>query len=108
MAGTGNDGSAGNIEYLDISKFEGTAGVFKDGTEKFNNIKKDVKNVTTELLDRWEGEGKEQFFKDYKVLYRQLEDIGDVLYDLYDKILNAAQTYSDADDSIAKNFNVDG
>lgn len=51
---------------------------------------------------KWQGEGKNQFEKDYNTIYQQLSDIGDIMYELYDALIDAQAAYIQADEEAAK------
>lgn len=46
--------------------------------------------------------GKNQFEKDYNTIYQQLSDIGDIMYELYDALIDAQAAYIQADEEAAK------
>lgn len=71
-----------NVQHLDTNKFSSTIATFKTGIEEYNRIKNGVKSTTNDLFLKWQGEGKNQFEKDYNTIYQQLSDIGDIMYEL--------------------------
>ena len=75
---------------------------FKTGIEEYNRIKNGVKSTTNDLFLKWQGEGKNQFEKDYNTIYQQLSDIGDIMYELYDALIDAQAAYIQADEEAAK------
>lgn len=93
---------SGNVEYLDTSKFSAAITAFKKGVEEYNSIKTGVQNTTTTLFTKWQGEGKKQFEKDYNTIFQQLTDIADILYELYDALVEAQATYIQTDEEMAK------
>ena len=92
----------GNVQHLDTSKFDSTISAFNKGIEEYNNIKLTVEKITNALFSNWQGEGKTQFEKDYTTLYRQLTDIADIMYELYDALIDADAAYIKADEEAAK------
>ena len=54
------------------------------------------------MITRWTGEGKTQFEKNYNTLYRQLTDIADIMYELYEALIDAEAAYIQADEETAK------
>lgn len=101
----GADNSEGNVEYLDSKAFGGAIDKFTSGVRKYDEIIEGIKTTTNTLLDNWKGEGKTQFEKDYNVIFLQLKDIGDILYDLRDALINAQVEYETTDDTYAKQLN---
>lgn len=90
------------VEHLDTAKFSSTIETFKSGIEEYNDIRNNVEKITNNLFCKWKGEGKEQFEKDYTTVYRQLTDIADILYELYDALIDAQANYIKADEETAK------
>lgn len=94
------------VNYLDTNKFSDAINAFKQGVEKYNGIKHSVQSKTVQLMASWDGEGATQFDKDYEVIYKQLDDLADVLYDLYDALIDAQAAYIKTDEALAKQFTV--
>ena len=92
----------GNVQHLDTNKFSSTIATFKSGIEEYNRIKNGVKNTTNNLFVNWQGEGKIQFEKDYNVIFQQLLDVGDIMYELYEALIDAQTAYIQADEEAAK------
>ncbi len=97
-----NNSTTGNVTYLDTQKFNDTITTFKTGIEEYNSIKSDVEMETSKLLLTWRGKGKTQFEKDYTTIYRQLTDIADIMYELYEALIDAEAAYIEADRQHAK------
>ena len=93
---------SGNVRHLDTNKFSSTIEAFKSGIEEYNRIKDGVRSTTYDLFIAWHGEGKTQFERDYNLIYRQLSDIGDIMYELYDALIDAQAAYIKADEEAAK------
>lgn len=96
------------VEYLESQALITAAKQFDDFVKNFNQYIKDINSVTDELLLSWHGEGRTEFEKDYSTIYRQLKDISDVLYELYDALIDADATYVQTDEDIAKSFLAEG
>ncbi len=94
------------VEYLDTGKFNDAISALKDGIEEYNSIKSEVEKTTSNLFNYWQGLGKIQFEKDFTTIYRQLEDIADIMYELYDSLVEASATYLETDQLLAKQFTV--
>ena len=94
--------SNGNVTYLNTNQFTDTVKAFKEAAKKYNEIKFGIENTTNALFFNWQGEGKKQFEKEYLVIYQQLSDIAEILYELRDAVIDAQAQYVLADDKIAK------
>lgn len=101
----GADGSDGVVTYLESSLFADAIQSFETGVKTYSDILNTVKQATATLLLNWKGEGKTQFEKDYNTIFKQLEDIGDILYDLREALINAETEYYQTDDEVAKLLN---
>lgn len=94
--------SGGNVQHLDTDKFSAAVAALKKGVKTYDEIRNGVANTTNSLLIQWQGEGKKQFEKDYNTIYRQLTDIGDIMYELRDALIEAQAGYIQADEQAAK------
>ena len=94
--------SSGNVTYLYTKTFTETINTFKRSISEYENIKLKVEQTTNTLFFNWQGEGKTQFEKDYTTLYRQLTDITDIMYELYEALIDAEAAYIQADEEAAK------
>lgn len=94
--------ASGNVTYLNTKTFSETIDIFKNCISEYDNIKLKVERTTDELFVNWQGEGKTQFEKDYRTLYRQLTDITDIMYELYEALIDAKAAYIQADEEAAK------
>lgn len=92
----------GSVTYLNTNKFSTTVSAFKSGIEEYNSIRLGVESTSNALFTIWEGKGKTQFEKDYTTIYQQLTDIGDIMYELYDAIIDAQAAYISADEEAGK------
>ena len=92
------------VRFLDSQHLLDATAILKSQIEIYNNVIKNIENKTNDLIDTWYGEGRTAFEKDYSTIYRQLEDISEVMYDLYDSLVDADATYVKTDEEIAKNF----
>lgn len=99
--------SASTVNHLDTNKFESTIATFKSGIEEYNTIKSDIEKTTNALFNYWQGKGKSQFEKDYTTIYRQLTDIADIMYELYDALVDAQAAYIQADEEAAKMLTIE-
>ena len=93
---------SGSVTYLNTKTFSETINIFKNSISEYDNIKLKVERTTNMLFSDWQGEGKSQFEKDYTTLYRQLTDITDIMYELYEALIDAEAAYIQADEEAAK------
>lgn len=90
------------VHYLESQKLTDAANTLDGYISEYNDVIKSITMKTDQLIATWFGEGKAAFEKDYSTIYRQLEDISEVMYDLYDSLVDAAATYVKTDEEIAK------
>lgn len=90
------------VHYLESQKLTNAANKLDGFIEEYNGVIESITTKTDQLIATWFGEGKTAFEKDYSTIYRQLEDISEVMYDLYDSLIDAAATYVKTDEEIAK------
>lgn len=91
-----------NVTHIDTHKFTDTVDSFKKGVKTYAEIRTGVERTTNQLFLCWQGKGKKQFEKDYTTIYQQLTDIEDILYELYNALLDAQAAYIQADEEAAK------
>lgn len=91
-----------NVNFLDTNKFSEVIAIFKQEIETYNDIKSDVEKTTNTLFKNWQGKGKTQFEKDYTTIFQQLTDIADIMYELYNALIDAQAAYIQADEDAAK------
>lgn len=91
-----------NVNFLDTNKFSEVIAIFKKEIETYNDIKSDVEKTTNALFKDWQGKGKTQFEKDYTTIFQQLTDIADIMYELYNALIDAQAAYIQADEDAAK------
>ncbi len=96
------------VEYLDTQKLLDAANTVDSCIKEYNRIVKLISTKTTELIESWYGEGRKEFEKDYSTIYQQLTDISDVMYDLYDALVDSDATYVQTDEEIAKGLTMGG
>lgn len=114
MAGSSGGGGGGGgrrfvgVEYLESQKLLDAANSINECIKEYKGIIKRITNTTNDLLGSWYGEGKTEFEKDYTTIYQQLSDISDIMYDLYDALVDADATYVQTDEEIAKGMTMEG
>lgn len=100
--------STGSVQYLESQKLEDAAKKLDTCVQQYNEIMQKISTTTNELLSSWYGEGRKEFEKDYTTIYQQLSDIGDIMLDLYDSLIDSDAKYIQADEDIAKSMTMGG
>ena len=93
---------SGNVKKIDTKAMNSVIIDFRKKAKEFEDIKNNIDEVTSNLLLTWLGKSSKAYELQYSVLKRSLMDIGDSLYDLHDQLEQAALTYMEADEKIAK------
>lgn len=87
---------------LDTSSFADSA----NAAERLVNTLEDAiaaaNRAMGELYDDWAGKGRNEFEKKYKIFERQVSDIKNGLWELYEDIVTAETAYIQADCDLAK------
>lgn len=87
---------------VDTAEIEKTAMDFRNSIRCFENYRLQMEFVGSRLMDTWRGIGRNQFETQYTILKRQLKDISEELYDIYDSLLEAENFYVKNDNEYAK------
>jgi uncharacterized protein YukE len=90
------------IRKLDTSKMDAAIQAFNEGVKEYNSIRTTVKLATTDLLLNWSGKGRKAFEKDYDAIFLQLTDIEDILYELYNALVDGLSAYITTDQELNK------
>lgn len=93
-------------DHIYSQAIEDAALTLDDQIKRFDDIIQNVSSNTNSLIEHWHGEGKTQFTTDYNTIFRQLEDVDDVMYDLYDSLIDASAQYALADEELAKKMSI--
>lgn len=93
-----------SVTHIDSEAMCSAREKFDTALSAYRSQKDVVKNCVDQLLDHWEGDGQKAFEKDYKLLYRQLEDLQEVLLDLRKGLVDAEEQYITSDAEIAKSI----
>lgn len=96
------------VKYLETQKLLDAANQINKCIEKYNKIIQEISTATVALTDSWHGEGCTEFEKDYSTIYQQLTDISDIMYDLYESLVDSDATYVQTDEDIAKSLTMEG
>ena len=95
------------VNHLDTEKMAEAVKVFDEQMQMYNSTKDDIKTAVDKLLKSWEGDAREAFEKDYLLLTKQLEDLHEVLMDLRKGLIDAEESYINADAEVSKSIAVD-
>ena len=93
---------AENVFKLYTGSMDAAASACQQLGDKTKQLKDDLTNAETTLLFYWEGKGRNEFEKQFRLLKEQLGDISTTLMETAEKILTAEQTYLQADTDAAK------
>lgn len=77
---------------------------FRDSIHQFESYRNKLDTISQNLMETWEGKGRNKFETQYYILRGQFKDISDELYDIYDALIGAETAYLDADNAISKGF----
>lgn len=94
--------SKGNLKHLDTDVMYDAVEAFDNAITAYEDRVDDLKKIMDKLLKTWDGEGKDEFEKDYKTFAYQLQDLMDVLLDLRKGIVDAETAYIEADSAVSK------
>lgn len=97
-----------SVEYLYSQAISDAAKKVDAAITDYNSVIKCISSATTNLISTWHGDGETAFEKDYSTIYQQLSDISEIMYDLYDALVDAAATYVKTDEEIAKGLTMEG
>lgn len=87
---------------LDTSEFANCANASKDLANKLEDAILDCDKAINSLYYNWSGKTRNEFEKKYKLFEHQVADIKNGLWDLYEDIVAAEESYIQADTDAAK------
>lgn len=87
---------------LDTSGFSDAANSAKKLAEKLENAMLDCDKAIDSLYWDWSGKTRNEFEKKYKIFESQVTDIKNGLWDLYEDIVAAEESYIQVDTNAAK------
>jgi len=96
--------SQNSIKYLYTKDIKETSIEFQNSIDDFQDAVEKVSKATTKLLSTWSGKARDIFETQYNILFGQLKDIQDTLYDIYDALVESETAYIDADEALKKEF----
>lgn len=94
------------VQHLDVAYIEQAYGTLDTSVKQFNDTVTAIASDTRTLFDYWHGEGKTEFENYYNEVYKKLEDVNDVMYELYDALVDAAANYTEVDIEMAKQLSI--
>lgn len=94
----------GSITKLSTEEMTEAVKELRDNVKEFQNCRNKIESITSELLSTWIGNARNSYEVEYNLLKRNLKDIEDDLYDLYDGIVESIAAYMETDEKIAKNI----
>jgi WXG100 family type VII secretion target len=92
------------VTHVDANVMNTVALEFSSQIKVLEDKKKEVQTATETLLNSWQGEGKDCFEKQYRLLFGQLADITESLYNIYDDLVESGKSYVDADEQLKKSM----
>lgn len=87
---------------LDTSKFSTSANSAKKLAEKLEDAMHECDSAINVLYNDWTGIARNEFEKKYKIFEHQVTDIKNSLWDLYEDIVAAEESYIQGDTDLAK------
>lgn len=94
------------VTHLETSYISKASLDFRASIKEFEGYVDEMQTTTTQLLDSWDGKGRNRFETEYIKMKSQLNDIVDELYDMYDALVDADVAYIDVDEEVAKKISV--
>ena len=94
------------VEYLEVSGITEASKQFRSKIEEFDKCVSEMNSETNKVTRDWIGEGSNQFQTQMQLMLSQLDDISEILYDIYKALLDAEVAYIDEDIEVAKQFSI--
>lgn len=92
------------VEYLDVKGITDACKAFQNKIKNFDECVAEMDNATNDALRNWVGKGRNQFETQMGLMKSQLADISEILYEIYDALVDAESAYIDEDEAVAKQF----
>lgn len=96
--------STGYVNHLNTDVMYEAVQGFDEAIKAYEDRVSDLKNIINKLLKTWEGDGRDEFEKDYKTFAYQLQDLMDVLLDLRKGLVDAESAYIETDSAVSKDM----
>lgn len=93
-----------SVEYLNVQGITDACKAFRDKIEEFDSCVTEMDSATNDALRDWVGKGRNQFETQMRLMKSQLDDISEVLYEIYEALVDAEAAYIDEDEAVAKQF----
>lgn len=90
------------VEKLFTGDMTEAALEFRNNIDEFDDAKRLVERATTKLLSTWVGRGRNMFETQHTLLFGQLGDIQDTLYDIYEALVDSQTNYYNTDEELRK------
>ena len=97
-------GAAIGSGYIDTGKINAAHRQIKEIVESYKDVNLEVSQITKTIKENWVGKGRNEFESQYNLLIKKIDDFGDMLYDIYDALVEAEAGYESADDELRQNF----
>lgn len=94
------------VQYLDVNGITEVAKTFRENISEFDLCVIDMNKATNEVLRNWVGKGRNQFETQMNLMKKQLDDISEGLYDIYNALVDSEEGYIEEDEAIAKQFDL--
>ena len=94
------------VQYLDVKGITDAAIQFRNSIGEFDNCVIEMDKATNDVLRNWIGKGRNQFDTQIGLMKRQLDDISEGLYDIYNALVDSEEGYIDEDEAVAKQFSI--
>lgn len=92
------------VEYINVEGITDACKAFRDKIEVFDSCVTEMNQAANDALRNWVGKGRNQFETQMNLMKSQLDDISEVLYEIYEALADAEQGYIDEDEAVAKQF----
>jgi WXG100 family type VII secretion target len=92
------------VQYLDVNGITEAAKTFRSNIDDFNQCVIDMNKATNNVLRNWVGKGRNQFETQMSLMKKQLDDISEGLYDIYNALVDSEEGYIEEDENVAKQF----
>jgi WXG100 family type VII secretion target len=92
------------VQYLNVSGITEAAKKFRSSIGEFDQCLIKMDKATNNVLQNWVGKGRNQFETQVSLMKKQLDDISEDLYDIYDALVDSEEGYIEEDEAVAKQF----
>ena len=89
-----------SLKSYDAQKVISAIQTFHTHCRAFDDVSVQILSVKNALQKVWKSAAADVFVEKFEVVYGQVTDIGDALYDIYNALLDAQDAFYQADDSL--------